>query len=86
MTTRTQISLDRELQMGARERASQLGISLAEYIRRLVARDLASPRPTADPSVVFALGDSGGSDIANEKDALIAAGVSVGRSRRGPKR
>jgi len=81
MTARTQITLDRELQVGARERASQLGISLAEYIRRLVARDLASPKPSADPSAVFALGDSGGSDIANTKDALIAEAVAASRSR-----
>jgi len=40
MTSRNQITLDPELQRRARKRASDLGISLAEYFRRLVARDL----------------------------------------------
>ena len=55
----------------ARDRAGQLGISLAEYVRRLVAQDLEREAPSADPSAVFDLGSSGGSDIANEKDAMM---------------
>jgi predicted DNA binding CopG/RHH family protein len=38
--TRMQIMLDPELLRRAKWRASEVGISLAEYIRRLVARDL----------------------------------------------
>jgi hypothetical protein len=45
MMTRTQITLEPELQKTARRRAAQLGVSLAEYVRRLIARDLAEPGP-----------------------------------------
>ncbi len=72
MMSRTQITLDPEVQRRARQRASDLGVSLAEYVRRLVARDLGSAQATADPVVVFDLGSSGGSDIAKDKDAMIA--------------
>lgn len=71
MMARSQISLDAEMQRRARERAARLGISLAEYVRRLVARDLGDPEQKADPSLVFDLGHSGGSDIARDKDALV---------------
>lgn len=70
--TRTQLSFDRETLRRARSRASRLGISLAEYVRRLVAEDLGEPSPPADPTLVFDLGSSGGSDIARRKDRLIA--------------
>ena len=72
MMSRTQITLDPEIQRRARQRAGDLGISLAEYLRRLVARDLGSARAKADPVLVFDLGSSGGSDIAKDKDAMIA--------------
>ena len=75
MMSRTQITLSRELQRRARERAAQLGISLAEYVRRLVARDLGEPEQEVDPSLVFNLGDSGGSDIARDKDALVGRAI-----------
>ncbi|MGH9598272.1 MAG: hypothetical protein ACRD27_00295 [Terracidiphilus sp.] len=84
MMVRTQITLESELQKRARQRASQTGVSLAEYVRRLVARDLARPETKADVSSIFDLGDSGGSDIAVNKDAMIAESFrSVrGRARR----
>jgi len=83
MTTRMQITLDPELQRRSRERAKKLGISFAEYIRRLVAHDLGETTPGADPSRVFNLGDSGGSDVAREKDSLIAQAVEAERRREG---
>ena len=43
MMAKTQISLETEMQRRARQRAHDLGVSLAEYFRRLVARDLARP-------------------------------------------
>ncbi len=79
MMSRTQITLEREIQRRARQRASDLGVSLAEYLRRLVARDLGGPQPKADPSLVFDLGRSGGSDIARNKDAMIAEAVDSAR-------
>lgn len=72
MMVRTQITLESELQRQARKRASELGVSLAEYVRRLVERDLVRPEQKADISCIFDLGSSGGSDIARNKDAMIA--------------
>jgi len=71
MMARTQITLDPEIQRRARQRARDLGCSLAEYVRRLVARDLGNPHAKADPSIIFNLGNSGGSDIARDKDQMI---------------
>ena len=79
---RTQLSFDAEALRRARERAAHLGISLAEYVRRLVDRDLGEPARKADPSVLFNLGDSGGSDIAHDKDAMLGEAV-AGSARRG---
>ncbi len=77
MMQRTQIMLDPEDHRGAKRRAAEAGISLAEYIRRLVRADL-EEAPKADVSVLFGLGDSGGSggsDIANHKDQYIGEAV-----------
>jgi hypothetical protein len=72
MMSRTQITLDSQAHRRARQRASELGVSLAEYLRRLVARDLAGPQPKRDVTAIFDLGSSGGSNIARNKDAMIA--------------
>jgi hypothetical protein len=72
MMSRTQITLESQAHRRARQRASELGVSLAEYVRRLVARDLAGPQPKADVTSVFDLGNSGGSNIARNKDSMIA--------------
>ena len=79
MTSRTQITLDPETHRKARKRAADLGMSFAEYIRSLVAKDLGSPRKSADVSILFALGESGGSDIARDKDSMIAAAIDAER-------
>ena len=76
--SRTQITLDPETRRPARQRASDLGLSLAEYVRRLVARDL----PAAVDSVaVFDLGASDGSDIATNKDITLAEALASARSK-----
>src|ERR1019366_1024608 len=72
MMTRTQITLQPEVQRRARQRASDLGVSLAEYVRRPVARDLGTSPAKADPALVFDLGASRLSNIAKDKDAMIA--------------
>jgi hypothetical protein len=77
MKSRSQISLDPELLAAAKERAAGLGISLAEYVRRVLARELDGPRAKADPSLVFNLGDSGGSDVARHKDAYVGEAVAA---------
>ena len=63
---RTQVDLRPEQHAKAKAKAAALGITLAEYMRRLVDRDLDDAEPVADPSSIFALGNSGGSDIAAE--------------------
>jgi hypothetical protein len=47
MNARTQITIDPELQRRAQARAAELGISFAEYVRRLLASDLGEPKPKA---------------------------------------
>jgi hypothetical protein len=82
MMARTQITLPPEFQRRARQRAGDLGISLAEYIRRLVARDLGGAAAQAAPALAFDLGNSGGSDIAKDKHAMIAQAVVSARAGR----
>ena len=72
MMSRTQITLEPETHRRARQRANDLGVSLAEYLRRLVNRDLGAAQIATDPSAVFDLASSGGSDIAKHKDSMIA--------------
>jgi hypothetical protein len=81
MMSRTQVTLEPEIQRQARQRASDLGISLAEYVRSLVSRDLGASHKAVDPSALFDLGASGGSDIAANKDAMIAAAVATRREK-----
>lgn len=82
MMVRTQISLNSELHTRVRVRATELGISLAEYVRRLVERDLADSPRSADRSVVFDLGTSQGADIASGKARMIGEATGAGKRRR----
>ena len=76
MMERTQISLEREDHRRARQRASQLGISLAEYIRRLIRRDLGEPRASAGIEAIFNLGSSADpTDVGRLKDEYVAEAV-----------
>lgn len=81
MMARTQVSLEPELQRRARQRAAERGVSFAQYVRELVAVDLGRKRKRADPSAVFALGASSGTDVARDKDALLGAAVEAERGR-----
>jgi hypothetical protein len=56
MPSRTRITLDRETQKRVKARSAELGVSFAEYVRRLVTKDLAKPAPKTDVSLVFDLG------------------------------
>lgn len=68
--------MDPETQRRAQAKAAELGISFAEYVRRLVAQDLGEAKPKADVSVIFDLGASGEpTDIARDKDKLIGDAV-----------
>jgi hypothetical protein len=81
MMARTQLTIERELLKKAKRRAAELGVSLAEYVRSLVAKDLAQPAPPTDASAVFDLGDSGGSDVARQKDRYMGEAVASDRAR-----
>jgi hypothetical protein len=77
MNTRTQITMDAELLRRARAKAKELGISFAEYVRRLVARDLGAHEPKPDISILFDLVDDSGppTNIARDKDKMIGEAV-----------
>ena len=82
MMAKTQITLETEMQRRARQRANDLGVSLAEYFRRLVARDLARPEAVTHVDRIFDLGSSGGSDIASQKSSMIAEAFHSTRRKR----
>jgi hypothetical protein len=68
--------MDPQIQRRAQAKAAELGISFAEYVRRLVERDLGEPKPKADVSVIFDLVTEGEpTDIARDKDKLIGDAV-----------
>lgn len=77
MTQRTQITLPPDEHRAARRRAAEQGISLAEYVRRLVHEDLSDggSRPTADISEIFGIGNSGGSNVAKHKQEYLDEAV-----------
>jgi hypothetical protein len=76
MNARTQITKDPEMQRRAHARAAALGISFAEYVRRLVQQDLGEPDAKADVSIIFDLVTEGEpTDIARDKDKLIGDAV-----------
>jgi hypothetical protein len=69
--------MDPELQRRAQAKAAELGISFAEYVRRLVAGDLSEHQKSKpDISVLFDLIDEGPpTDIARDKDKMIGEAV-----------
>lgn len=79
MPQRTQITLPDDQHRKARARASELGISLAEYVRRLLARDLGGHNVDASVDTLFDLGSSGQSDIAGSKDRMVGEAIAAGR-------
>ena len=87
---RTQILLEAEEHRRAKVRAAEMGISLAEYVRRVVGTDLATPSAKADASEIIGMFNSGGSDIARHKDEYLAeavdAKVRANRSPNAPRR
>ncbi|HEX3544547.1 MAG TPA: hypothetical protein VHT31_08475 [Candidatus Acidoferrum sp.] len=82
MMAKTQIALETEMQRRARQRANDLGVSLAEYFRRLLARDLARPETASPVDRIFDLGNSRSSDIASQKDSMIAEAFQSTRRKR----
>lgn len=84
MVVRTQISLDSEAHRKARQRAGELGVSFAEYVRRLVDADLGEPpRTVIDIDAVFDLGHGGDTDVARAKDRMVGEAVAAAASSEG---
>ncbi|MCY4493660.1 MAG: hypothetical protein OXB92_07385 [Acidimicrobiaceae bacterium] len=79
---RTQIDLESEQHALAKRKAVDLGISMAEYIRRLVEQDLAQPGTNSDISAIFGIGDSGGSDIAVDRKTATAEAIAARSAQR----
>ncbi len=79
MMARVQVALSPEDHRRARARAGELGISFAEYVRRLVARDLGEPRRTDDPGALFDLGETRDSDVATQKHRYVGDAVNAAR-------
>ena len=71
MIQRTQITLDQTLDQRAKERARQLGVSFAEYIRRLISEDLGESKQNIPLVDLIGLGDSGGSDVAAHEEVYL---------------
>ena len=74
---RTQIDLEAEHHALVKRKAADLGISMAEYIRRLVERDLNQTGSNSDISDIFGIGDSGGSDIAVDRKGATAEAIAA---------
>lgn len=83
MVTRMQVTLDDDEHRRAKQRAAAAGVSLAQYIRALVAADAADDVGPARPAIedVFDLGDSGGSDVSRHKDAYLGQAVEANQQR-----
>ncbi|MDE0268573.1 MAG: hypothetical protein OXI96_06010 [Acidimicrobiaceae bacterium] len=79
---RTRVALEAEQHAMVKRKAAALGISIAEYIRRLIDRDLAVSENEPDISDIFGLGDSGGSDIAVDRKNATAQALVAHRSKR----
>jgi hypothetical protein len=78
MKARQQISMPPQLKWRAQARAAQQGISLSEYLRRLIAQDLGPPKPKrkTDISIIFDPGGDGPpTNIARDKDGMLGEAV-----------
>jgi hypothetical protein len=76
MNARTQITLDPETQRRAQAKAAELGISFAEYVRRLLDQDLRRPKRKASIAMTFDLGASEApTNVARDKRSMIDEAV-----------
>lgn len=81
MVVRTQVTLDSNTHRRAKRRASDRGISFAEYIRQVVEGDLGE-EPRSDVSAIAGIGDSGGSNVAREKKRYLDEATWSGYTRK----
>lgn len=71
MMARMQITMDPELQRRVKDRADEMGVSIAEYFRRLAEEDLAPRAQRRDVSGFFNLGASQGGSVAGNSDRWL---------------
>ncbi len=87
MATRMQVTFEREQHRLAAAKAAALGVSLAEYIRRVVASDLDDEEEaTGSISEIFGIGDSGGGDVARHADEYLGEALAQAHTRERPTR
>lgn len=79
-----QVTLDHDQHRRAAEKAASLGLSLAEYLRRLVAADLSETEPETDFDIsdLFGIGESGGSNVAQHKHRYLGEAIAAAKSAR----
>ena len=78
-----QITLDPVRRAAVQRKAESAGISIAEYVRRLIDADVGpDARKSGDVSAIFNLGNSGGSDISRHKDEYIGEAIDQAHPRR----
>jgi len=82
MMVRTQIALHAADHRRAKQRAAELGVSLAEYVRATVRRDLGDPTRRGDIADIFGIADSGGSDVSKDKDHYVAEAIDAHQRRK----
>jgi hypothetical protein len=73
--------LESEAHKRARRRASEMGVSFAEYVRRVVERDLGREARQADVTRIFDLGASERTNVAKNKHAMVAEAFLAQRKR-----
>jgi hypothetical protein len=83
MVARKQIAMTPELGRRARRRAAELGVSFAEYVRRVVRNDLGETGPKPEVSALFDLVPDGRpTDIARDKERMITDAVGKALARK----
>jgi len=76
MNARTQISIDHEMRRRAQAKAAEPGLSFAEYVRRLIARNIGPAKAKPAVSIIFNLVDEGEpTDIGRDKHKMIGEAV-----------
>ena len=81
MKVRVQFAMDSDLKRRATERARESGLSFAEYVLKLIERDVALAKSKTGIEAIFDLGSSGGSNVAANKQAMIAEAIAARRLR-----
>jgi hypothetical protein len=77
MKVRVQFAIDSDVKRRATERAAQSGLSFAQYVVKLIERDLERPKSKTGIEAIFDLGSSDGSDIARNKKQMIGEAVAA---------